>query len=459
MLKDKMRWIYFSDMLKDEYRQCKMEGKDVENYIEKIDMILKISSERAREEAAEKLLAEMEQEKVRKEFPYEEPVEYEKIVNSLQEKREDTFAYDKKQAEDKLRGAWYGRTAGCVLGIPVEGWQRRKIEDYLKESGQYPLANYITSSDDQRIRDRFGITEIDVTTPYDRQKVCWFNCLQGQLPNDDDLNYTVAALKTVERFGRNFTSHDIAETWLLGIPPLHTCTAERAAVRNFMTGILPPESAWVCNPYREWIGAQIRGDFFGYINPGNPHEAARMAYADGSVSHTKNGVYGEMFIAALLSLCYLPELTMKERIKIAMQQIPPASRLHKSLEDVCILYDAGESFEELVDEVHGRFDENSMFDWCLTIPNAMLVCACLLWNSDFDSAVSAAVLAGFDTDCNGATVGSVMGLANGFQSINPKWYSPFDGNLHTSVHGLYEISLEDAVRRTLTHILGEAGCS
>lgn len=453
MLKEKMRWTFFGDMLKDEYRQCIDEGREVEAFSAEIEEILGIEEEKKRNMRARELLVKMEQSPVRRTFPYYEPETYEGIAASLPPQAETCYPYQQNRLEDQIRGAWYGRTAGCVLGIPVEGWPRKKIFDYLKASGQFPLKKYIASAGEQQIRQQFDITEEDITTPYDRTKICWLNCLDGKIPNDDDLNYTAAALKLLERYGQDFTSEDVAETWLLGIPPLHTCTAERAAVRNLMNGVLPPASAIVCNPYREWIGAQIRGDFFGYINPGNPHRASKMAYLDAAVSHTKNGVYGEMFIAALISLCFVETFSMKERIRLAMMQIPPGSRLKESLDEVCGWYESGKNYEQAVEEIHSRYNENEQFDWCLTIPNAMIVTACLLWKENFSESISAAVLAGFDTDCNGATVGSVKGAAGGFQKIDPKWYAPFEGNLYTSVHGYHKLSFEEAVQRTLTLIV------
>ena len=58
--------------------------------------------------------------------------------------------------------------------------------------------------------------------------------------------------------GAGFTPLDMASLWAQQFPILATCTAERAAYRNFIEGWLPPGSASRRNPYREWIGAQIR---------------------------------------------------------------------------------------------------------------------------------------------------------------------------------------------------------
>ena len=96
----------------------------------------------------------------------------------------------------------------------------------------------------------------------------------------------------IRKYGRDFTPYDVSRMWLDSQPKNAYCTAERVAFINFVKGFTPPASAVHKNPYREWIGAQIRADYFGYINPGRPEAAAEMAWRDACVSHVKNGIYG-----------------------------------------------------------------------------------------------------------------------------------------------------------------------
>ena len=100
-----------------------------------------------------------------------------------------------------------------------------------------------------------------------------------------------------------------------------------------------------------------------------------------------------------------------------------------------------------------QYDEKSSYGWCHTIPNDMIVVASLLYgNGDFAKSICMAVEAAFDTDCNGATVGSILGMANGIKSIPPEWASPMNDTLHTSIFGVGTLKISDAAKKTITHI-------
>ena len=280
---------------------------------------------------------------------------------------------------------------------------------------------------------------------------CYADTVDG-MPVDDDTNYIVLSQKIIDTYGRDFNSYDVSRTWLNLQQKDAYCTAERVAFCNFVKGFEPPESAMYQNPYREWIGAQIRGDYFGYINPGDPQQAAEMAFRDAAISHIKNGIYGEMFVAAMLAVAactdHVPDI-----IRGGLAQIPRTSRLYEAITDVLYGYENGVSQKDCFADIHNRYDEYTGHGWCHTIPNAMIVAASLLYgNADYGKSICMAVETGFDTDCNGATVGSVLGMARGIESIDPVWTAPINNTLHTSIFGVGTVKISDVVASTQKHI-------
>ncbi len=180
-----------------------------------------------------------------------------------------------------------------MLGKTVEGIRFKELTSLLKETQNFPMYRYILKSD---------IDNIDISKyNYPLANRPYADEIDG-MPVDDDTNYTVLSQEIIKEYGVDFTSLDIAQAWLKYQPKDAYCTAERVAFCNFVKGYEPPYSAVYKNPYREWIGAQIRTDYYGYINPGNPELAAEMAWRDASVSHIKNGIYGAMFISAMLAV-------------------------------------------------------------------------------------------------------------------------------------------------------------
>lgn len=83
----------------------------------------------------------------------------------------------------------------------------------------------------------------------------------------------------------------------------------------------------------------------------------------------------------------------------------------------------------------------------------MIVVATLLYgNGDYGKSICMAVQAGFDTDCNGATVGSILGMANGIESISDCWTKPINDTLYTSIFSVDKVKISDRVKMTLKHI-------
>ena len=343
----------------------------------------------------------------------------------------------------RLKGAWLGRIAGCLLGKTVESIKVGELHTLLKESGNWPMKRYILSTD---------ITE-------DMKKNFVFpiatRCFADRIPcapSDDDTNYVCLAQVLVDRYGRDFTALDVQNTWLQYQPKSAYCTAERAAYVNFVKGFNAPVSAVYQNPYREWIGAQIRGDYFGYINPGNPAMAAEMAWRDASISHVKNGIYGEMMISAMIAEAAVED-DILSIIQSGLRQIPEKSRLHKAVNEVIDMYHKGVLYDEFVCEIYRKYNEDNPHDWCHVISNAMIVIAALLYGKgDFASSICMAVQAGLDTDCNGATVGSILGMRGTDSAIPEEWTKPLNGKLDTEIIGLGRVDIQNMAEKTLSHI-------
>lgn len=430
-------WLNFTNTdIQTELLQAKQEGINIDSLINKFEFLLSFDSIEDNQVMAGKLLDDVQSCTKIHDYPYNEPNDFDQIQNLRQFSVQDIEAVSR--LDDKIEGAWFGRCAGCLLGKPIEGWTRKKIIDYLKHTNQWPLVKYIVKSEDPQIQNLYDLAKSEA---FINQVEC--------MPEDDDINYTVLNLMVYEKFGSAFDSHDIADFWLTCIPILRTCTAERVAYKNILNGIEPPESARYRNPYREWIGAQIRADFWGYIAAGDPQTAAQYAWRDARISHVKNGIYGEMFIAATIAAAFSVDQP-KLAIEYGMCQIPTTSRLYEAIQrqlKSCVQ----KTDEESIEDLHKRWNEQQSHDWCHVIPNAEVVVMSLLHGAgDFTKSICMAAQAGFDTDCNAATVGSILGAMYGMKAIPKHWIQPLNNTVRTGIVGADQTALDELVRRTIT---------
>jgi len=434
-------WEFYSSNLTLEYEQAISEGLDIARYKDLFYAASLLPKNEIKKKLGDILFEIVMSAKQKEDYPYVEPSDL-KTIKSLRKDAPRVRAYDKKTLREKVHGAWLGRACGCLLGKTIEAIRTHELIPFLKASDNYPLHRYVYTTDvKEEVVGKFRFSFVGRSYADDTDG----------MPVDDDMNYVVIAQEIIDKNGRDFTSYDVANAWLQYQGKDAYCTAERVAYCNFIKGFAPPESAVYQNPYREWIGAQIRGDYFGYINPGNPEMAAEMAWRDASISHVKNGIYGEMFAAAMLAIAATTN-DIEEIILGGLAEIPFTSRFYEEVTSVMDGYKKGASQKQCFERIHTKYDEFDN-DWCQTIPNAMIVVASLLYGKgDYAKSICMAVETGFDTDCNGATVGSVLGMANGVQTIPAYWKEPINDTLHTSIFGLDTLKISKRVDLTMQHI-------
>ena len=334
--------------------------------------------------------------------------------------------------EERMAGALLGRFAGCTLGVPVEMWTLENMQALAKHNGMaFPPKDYWTKVD----------REWDIQYKTDLRSLYTRDGMDG-VPVDDDVTYTILGLLIVERYGFDFTTEDVAEIWKEILPI--ACTAEEIALNNLRAGVPAAEAGLIDNPYRLWIGADIRADGFAFAAAGNPELAALMGYRDAFLTHRRGGIYGEMFFAAAIAAAFTVNNPV-EAIKIGLKEIPRTSTLHSDIEWALEVGPGLKDYKAARQAVDGRFAGMSPVH---TNNNACLtVFGLILGRGDFTETIANVIAMGLDNDCTGATAGSLIGAVVGRNGIEAHWTKNFNDKVRTYLNGLPEFSIEDLIAR------------
>ncbi len=391
-------------------------------------------------------------------YPFAEPSELDAIrVRRPSAPRQLHCSLSDTQLYDRLYGAWLGRCCGCALGKPVEGFMgprhglssRDRIKTYLTALGpdEYPLRHYFPQHSPASAQT--GACGCPAST---REHIAF-------METDDDLRYTVLGQIILRERGLGFTSDDVARAWLDHLPFHLLCTAEMQAYASLVQRyghLRRPHTIdwnWVAthdNPYREWIGADIRVDSWGYAAPGQTQLAAELAWRDARISHVKNGIYGAMFVAAMIAAAFALE-EPRAVIEAGLAEIPSTCRLTSEMRQVIAICDGHQRdfarFEAVFDEIYQLLGH---YHPVHTNNNAALVVAALLLGQrDFERTITLAVMGGWDTDCNGATAGSILGAMLGAERLPEKWTAPLHDTLYAQIVGYHPIAISECARRSL----------
>ncbi|MGV8025127.1 MAG: ADP-ribosylglycohydrolase family protein [Anaerolineaceae bacterium] len=333
---------------------------------------------------------------------YQHPDSWEKVQNSMGDINGAATSTEwKKEYPDQIYQGWLGQLAGGSFGTCIEGYTGKHIAEVYGKIERY-------------------LTQPETT--------------------NDDVVYELAFLDAFEKYGKKITSEAIAMEWVKQIP--FGWSAEWVALRNLNMGIFPPDSGAWFNPYSEWIGAQMRGMVCGMIAPAQPLEAARIAHLDGVISHSKNGVYGEIFAAVLTALAFEMD-DIHALIEAGMKFIPQKSQYYAIVSNALEKIKKGGEPAQIWEGIE---EELKRYNWIHAYPNiAAVLFALWLGDGDFTKSLSLLAVAGMDVDCNGGLVGNVLGIIKG---VPVQWAEPIGDLLETYILGKEKLSIRELAEKT-----------
>ena len=343
------------------------------------------------------------------------------------------------QYYEKVHGAWMGAAVAGALGMSVEGMHKRDLKPFLTDLGQWPLTNYIKTLPPSR----------------DPKRKQWYTAEDwgpvGFGPDDDTL-YQVANLLLLEEKGPEITSQDVADKWLasFSVFEAQNCgRAVRVAEELLKKGVKPPESGQ--HEMGEFMGGQMKGEFWGYVLPGNPQAASEYGRIDAEVAFHTDGIHGEMFMAALVSEAFFESDPVK-LLEAGLEVIPSECDYAQCIRDVMEWHKQWpDDWEKAHEQIDAKWAPEGAKNRRVFPNNAVNALALLYGDGDFEKTISIAVMAGWDTDTNAGDVGPVMGIIHGPGAIAEKWTEPIANTFRCDVKGAKQWKIDELARRTRGH--------
>lgn len=285
---------------------------------------------------------------------------------------------------DQVMGCWLGKAIGGTLGMPYEG-----VPGPLSLSFYDPVPSSMVPNDDLDLQ------------------VVWA-CLLAQQPNPEVSRQALA---------RGWQKH-IFFPW----------DEYAVCLRNLREGIAPPHSGSFDNWFITGMGAAIRSELWACLTPGQPKLAAAYAFEDACLDHDKEGLWAEVWLAAVQSAAFVTP-SIEDCVAIGLDQLPANVEIRAVLEDTFHWWAQSGDWMRVRTQIIQRYGHENFTH---VTPNLGFILLALLdGNGDFSRSICTAANCGLDTDCTAATTGALLGIMNP-AGIDKKWLFPIGQDLQLS---------------------------
>jgi len=276
----------------------------------------------------------------------------------------------------KVFGGWLGKNIGGTLGGYDEGKTERLDLTFYPVISDKPIAN-------------------------------------------DDLDLQLVWLHALEQYGARITSKELGQEWVEHV--FFPFDEYGYSLTNLRYGLQAPLSGSFNNPFTDCMGSPIRSEIWAMVAPGAPGVAAYYAYQDAIVDHAGGeGVYGEMFFAAIESAAFL-ESDKERLIQIGLSFIPAECRIANAVSDILHFKAIGKSWIEARELIVSKYGNYNFTD---APQNVAFTILGWIYGDSFEDCLLKTVNCGYDTDCTAATLGAILGIIGGADSIPERWVKP-----------------------------------
>jgi ADP-ribosylglycohydrolase len=290
-----------------------------------------------------------------------------------------TVTFNESEFRDKVYACWLGKNIGGTLGMPFEGQQKAQNISF------------------------------------------YTNLKPGEPAPNDDLDLQILWLKAMEENNARVDARILGEYWLKYVPV--DWNEYGVGKRNMKRGILPPLSGEFDNAkWKPSNGAWIRSEIWACLAPGCPGWAAQMAREDACVDHgAAEGTLAEIFTASVESAAFV-EHDRDKLIAIGLSMIPKDCGVARAIRTAIAAKNAGKTWQQAREDVIEATKDTGWFQAPRNVAFTMI--GWLYGEGDFGQSICIAINCGDDTDCTGATLGSIFGIIHGTKGIPEKWSKP-----------------------------------
>jgi hypothetical protein len=338
------------------------------------------------------------------------------FVSCSNQKPIDTRTISTEVLKDKIAGGWAGKMIGVTYGAPTEfKAQGKTFDDSIKWK------------------------------PADVKGSIW----------QDDIYVQLTFLMTMDRYGIDAPAKKFQELFAkAGYQLWH---ANVQARKNYYDSIFPPQSGHPdYNLHADDIDFQIEADYIGFMCPGMPATANRIADKIGHIMNYGDGVYGGVFVAALYSEAYFDN-DISKIIDKALLSIPTESDYAKIVKDVILLHQQYPSdWRAAWSELEAKWGKvqicgaGTSFNIDAKLNGAFIVMGLLYGEGDPAKTMEISTRCGQDSDCNPSNAMAVLGVIKGLSGL-PSEYQEAVNAIGDSVFVNTSYSFNKAVEKTLEY--------